>query len=212
MRVNGVIFLAVAMMAAPAIAGQSDNAERTVLKVETKKVPRKITYELSRLVGRGRIVKVRNGQDGEIKRTYKVTLDATGKPVAKDLVSKVYVEPVDALFRMGRTGYGNVSRHKYGRSRVMTMRASAYDPSPRTIPSTTGRTAMGLRAGYGHVAVDPRVIRLGTMVFVEGYGFAIASDTGGAIKGNRIDLCFNTRSEALRFGRRTVRVHVLSKT
>ena len=137
---------------------------------------------------------------------------ATGKPVAKDLVSKVYVEPVDALFRMGRTGYGNVSRHKYGRSRVMTMRASAYDPSPRTIPGTTGRTAMGLRAGYGHVAVDPRVIRLGTMVFVEGYGFAIASDTGGAIKGNRIDLCFNTRSEALRFGRRTVRVHVLSKT
>jgi 3D (Asp-Asp-Asp) domain-containing protein len=46
-------------------------------------------------------------------------------------------------------------------------------------------------------------------VYVEGYGFAIACDTGGAIKGNKIDLCFNSRSTALRHGRRTVRVHVL---
>jgi 3D (Asp-Asp-Asp) domain-containing protein len=53
------------------------------------------------------------------------------------------------------------------------------------------------------------VIKLGTYVYVEGYGFAIAADTGGAIKGNRIDLCFNSRREALNFGRKTVKVHIL---
>ena len=46
------------------------------------------------------------------------------------------------------------------------------------------------------------------MIFVEGYGFALACDKGSAIKGDRIDLCFGNRSQALRFGRKTVRVHV----
>jgi 3D (Asp-Asp-Asp) domain-containing protein len=62
---------------------------------------------------------------------------------------------------------------------------------------------------YGVVAVDPRVIPLGTRLFVEGYGSAIAGDTGGAIKGNRIDLCFNSDDEAEKVGRRTVRVLIL---
>jgi 3D (Asp-Asp-Asp) domain-containing protein len=210
MRVNGLILLAAAMMAIPAYAGRSDDAERTVTRVETKKIPRKVVYEVSRTIGRGRIVKAKNGRDGEIKRTYEVSL-VNGKPVSKEQISKTYIAPEPTLFYIGKSGYANVSRHKFGRGRVLTMRASAYDPSPRTIPGTTGRTAMGLRAGYGHVAVDPRVIKLGTMVYVEGYGLAIASDTGGAIKGNRIDLCYKYRSEALRFGRRTVRVHILSK-
>ncbi|RYG44200.1 hypothetical protein EON79_15375, partial [bacterium] len=73
----------------------------------------------------------------------------------------------------------------------------------------SGRTALGMRAGYGHVAVDPRVIKLGSIVYVEGYGMAIASDTGGAIKGRRIDLCFQTRGQAMTFGRKQVKVHVL---
>ena len=52
------------------------------------------------------------------------------------------------------------------------------------------------------VAVDPRVIPLGTKIYVEGYGVAIAGDTGGAIKGNIVDLFFNTNSECYTFGRR----------
>ena len=53
------------------------------------------------------------------------------------------------------------------------------------------------------------MISLGTHVFVEGYGYAVATDTGGAIKGRKIDLCFPTYSQAMRFGRKRVRVHVL---
>ncbi|MDN3955385.1 peptidoglycan-binding protein [Sporolactobacillus laevolacticus] len=59
------------------------------------------------------------------------------------------------------------------------------------------------------IAVDPSVIPLGTKLYVEGYGYAIAGDTGGAIKGRKIDVFFNSNSDALQWGRRTVKVRVL---
>jgi len=59
------------------------------------------------------------------------------------------------------------------------------------------------------VAVDPRIIPLGTRLYIEGYGYAIAGDTGGAIKNFRIDLGYNSRSEAMKFGRREVKVYIL---
>ena len=78
-----------------------------------------------------------------------------------------------------------------------------------------GSTATGRPAQWGVIAVDPRVIPLGTRVYVESaegkyiYGEAIAADTGGAIKGNIIDICVNSNAEAYRFGRRTVNVYIL---
>ncbi|AII28083.1 L-alanyl-D-glutamate peptidase [Bacillus phage Bobb] len=58
------------------------------------------------------------------------------------------------------------------------------------------------------IAVDPNVIPLGSTVYVEGYGQAIAADTGGAIKGNRIDIFMPSQADALQFGRKTVNVTV----
>ncbi|MBE7023683.1 MAG: DUF348 domain-containing protein [Ruminococcaceae bacterium] len=104
-------------------------------------------------------------------------------------------------------------------SRVIPMNATAYDASScGKSPShpAYGITATGMRAGYGVVAVDPRVIPLGSKLYIESadgsyiYGSAVAADTGGAIKGNRIDLCFNSRSEAISFGRRQVKVYILN--
>ncbi|MFA0753690.1 MAG: hypothetical protein IMHGJWDQ_002177 [Candidatus Fervidibacter sp.] len=94
------------------------------------------------------------------------------------------------------------------RLRLMTMLATAYCPRG-CCGSAHGRTATGRHAEYGIVAVDPRVIPLGTALYVDRYGFAIAADTGRKIKGARIDLCFPTHREASRFGRRIVRVLVL---
>jgi len=59
------------------------------------------------------------------------------------------------------------------------------------------------------IAVDPNVIPLGSKVYVEGYGTAIAADTGGAIKGNRIDVLVPNNSDAQNWGRKTVTVKVL---
>ena len=72
-----------------------------------------------------------------------------------------------------------------------------------------GITATGLRARKGIVAVDPRIIPLGTKLFIPGYGEALAADTGGWIKNDRIDLCFESLEECFRFGRRKIRVYLV---
>lgn len=210
MRMNRKWCLIVAMMAAlvaGALAGRSDANKKTELRVETKPIKPEVIYQFSRQVGQGRVVKQSDGKAGIVTTTYLVTF-LNGKPVSKSLVSKTVKKAEPVIMAMGPQGY-RPSRGSFMRGKVLDMHASAYDASPRTIPGTTGRTATGMKAVYGCIAVDPRVIPLGTHLFVEGYGFGIASDTGGAIKGNRIDLCYNSRAEALRFGRKKVRVHIL---
>ena len=71
-----------------------------------------------------------------------------------------------------------------------------------------GKTASGLPVGVGVIAVDPRVIPLGTRVFVPGYGPAVAADVGSAIKGNIIDLWMPTTAQARAWGRRTVTITI----
>lgn len=72
-------------------------------------------------------------------------------------------------------------------------------------------TAIGLRVKKGIVAVDPKVIPLGTKLYIPGYGEALAADTGGWIKGDRIDLAFDSLEECYRFGRRKVKVYLVQK-
>lgn len=74
---------------------------------------------------------------------------------------------------------------------------------------TGNRTATGTWPSRGTVAVDPEVIPLGTKLHIEGYGEAIAADTGGDIKGQRVDLYMDSYEEAIRFGRREVQVEVV---
>lgn len=69
-------------------------------------------------------------------------------------------------------------------------------------------TALGTPLVYGTCAVDPNVIPLGSQIHVEGYGSCLAADTGGAIKGNRIDVLVNSKGEAANWGRRSVQVTV----
>ena len=87
------------------------------------------------------------------------------------------------------------------------MEASAYLP---TDGNGAGITATGAVAQRGIVAVDPDVIPLGTRVYIPGYGTAVAADTGGAIRGNKIDLCMESYGEAINFGRRSVEVYILN--
>jgi len=73
----------------------------------------------------------------------------------------------------------------------------------------SGYTASGARARLGIIAVDPRIIPLGTHLFIPGYGRAVAGDTGGAIRGHRVDLGFENVASAVRFGSREVTVYVV---
>lgn len=93
-----------------------------------------------------------------------------------------------------------------GAIQAIQMDATAYSAG---CGGCDGMTAIGRRAGHGIVAVDPRIIPLGTRLYILGYGPAIAGDTGGAIVGRRIDLGFNSQQDALLFGRRAVTVYKL---
>jgi 3D (Asp-Asp-Asp) domain-containing protein len=74
---------------------------------------------------------------------------------------------------------------------------------------TGNKTATGVEPRKGLIAVDPKVIAMGSKVYVEGYGYAIAADTGGAIRGNRIDVFFPTLRQCIDWGRKPVHIYVL---
>ena len=94
--------------------------------------------------------------------------------------------------------------------KIISMEATAYTDDIASQGKWIGQTATGMKPQVGVVAVDPKIIPLGTKLYVEGYGEAIAGDTGGAIKGKRIDLFMATRGQAMEYGRRkNVKVKIL---
>lgn len=96
-------------------------------------------------------------------------------------------------------------------SKEIMVSATAYTAYCNGCSGVT-RTGLNLRKNPGLkvIAVDPRVIKLGTKVHVEGYGYAVAGDTGGAIKGKKIDVFMPNKSQAYQWGRKNVKVKVLN--
>ncbi|RYG28306.1 hypothetical protein EON81_28755 [bacterium] len=184
---------------------RESHANRETRKV-SKTIPSPVRYEFDRNMRPGTLVKRTSGSAGQVTRTYLV-VRKDGKPVGKELLQEERVEPKETVFAMGRATY-RASRSGFSRGSVLTMSATGYDPTAGR-GGGVHRTRTGTWPSHGQVAVDPRVIRLGSSVFVEGYGYAVATDTGGAIKGHRIDLCFPDKGSAMRYGRKRVRVHVL---
>ncbi len=179
---------------------------RTV--AERIELPSPVTSSTDPTLPRGVVRIVREGRLGLKERQFKVTL-ADGKVVRRELVDERVVRPpLERVVAVGSRVLVAKSGEFAGRE-YLDMVATAY--SPYCCPGVGLRTAIGLQAGYGVVAVDPTIIPLGSYLYIPGYGQAIAGDVGGAIKGLRIDLGFATRHEAVRYGVRTVRVYVLTK-
>lgn len=140
---------------------------------------------------------VQKGQNGEDKVTYKVTY-ADGKEIArKEIARETVKKPVKKIIK--RSTVGTINGAEYARK--FTVKAYSYTGG--------GTTASGLPAAVGRIAVDPRVISLGTRVYVEGYGFATAADTGGNIKGNTIDVYYNSESQCRQWGCRYITIYIL---
>lgn len=175
-------------------------------RLEIEKTPAAVRYVFDRTVGRGRVIKVSDGVEGRTYTRFAQVL-LHGKLVSEAVAKRTVVPPEPAVFHMGPSGYAT-SRGAFTRAKVAVMESTAYTPSAGRGARATFRTRTGRRAQYGVVAVDPRVIPLHTLLFVEGYGFAVAADTGGAIKGNIIDVCLPTEAECRQWGRRQVTVHV----
>jgi 3D (Asp-Asp-Asp) domain-containing protein len=148
------------------------------------------------------IVRVERRDDGSPPRISRITrLVRAARPA---LVAIGTAPQPHEFVEVARTGFNAAVRFA---NKALNMIATAYTAG---CYGCSGITAFGLHAGHGVVAVDPRVIPLGTKLYVPGYGPAVAGDIGGAIRGRRIDLGFNSLAEALRFGRREITVYVLN--
>jgi 3D (Asp-Asp-Asp) domain-containing protein len=141
------------------------------------------------------------------QRLFRVTV-VDGVIVRQTLIGERSVRtPLDKLAHLG-TWIQTASRGLFAGYEYLDMVATAY--APYCCQGVGEITATGMKAGPGVVAVDPAVIPLGSRVYVEGYGYAIAGDVGGAIKGRRIDLGFATKNAALQYGVQRVRVYLLT--
>ncbi len=166
---------------------------------------------------------VTEGENGIKLETYEVVSE-NGVEVSRELISdEITKEPVTQVKAVGT--HSNAKRNieksqDFSYSKVITCNATAYDLSFQSCGKRPGDpgygiTASGTHAKYGTVAVDPRVIPLGTRMYIESadgsfvYGYCVAEDTGGAIKGNKVDLFFDSYSECMQFGRRSVNVYIL---
>ncbi len=145
---------------------------------------------------------------GELVERQENVLNVIQEPVTEVILVGTKAKPAPVQSAV-------VGEEELNYSKKLTMSASAYtndyaSTGKRPGDVGFGVTASGRTAKRGVVAVDPKVIPLGTKLYIPGYGYAVAGDTGGAIKGNKIDLFMDTTKECLNFGRRNVTVYVLN--
>jgi len=199
------------------ITGDTDidikNIEYT-FEYETEAIPNETRYVDDSSMYEGEEEVSQEGYDGVKTYTYKVTL-VNGEETARDLVGEaVTTEPVDRIINRGTAVYvppvvvDNTPQTSYVGAPenylyYVDVRATCY--------SIVGTTATGLPTGNNVMAVDPDVIPLGSNCIVIGdlgdYGYRIAADVGGGIKGNIIDIWV---PEGTGFGWQNARVYVLS--
>lgn len=159
---------------------------------------------------------VKEGKDGLISKKYEVVKE-NGKEVKRKLLSeKVVNKKQDKVITVGtKTTVAQASR---GASNVNStsgkeiyVSSTAYTASCKGCSGVTS-TGVDLKSNPDAkiIAVDPSVIPMGSKVYVEGYGYAVAADKGGAIKGNRIDVFFSSKNDAYRWGVKKVKIRVLN--
>ena len=193
--------------------------EETNFAVETKK-------DDSLLKGKEKVVQA--GEKGSVKRTYEVVKE-NDKEVSRNLLNEeVEKEPTKKVVAVGTkvvtasvpqgkkvvtasVSRGASSSKEPAQGKEFYVTATAYTAYCN---GCSGITATGINLKENPslkvIAVDPSVIPLGSKVWVEGYGYAVAGDTGGAIKGSKIDLFMPSKSQAYDFGRKKVLVKVLN--
>lgn len=187
-----------------------DRVEKRIKK-KVKTVPYKTVKKKDPQLVAGEEKVEKEGKEG--KRIYEVIVTyKNGKPLSSDEKMIEEIDPVDKVVKVG-TGEDVTTAEATAEASAGSI--AGYEYTKTMMAQTTGythtgsRTATGTWPKRGTLAVDPRVIPLGTRIYIPGYGVGVAEDTGGAVRGNVIDLFFETRDEAIRWGRRNVTVYIL---
>lgn len=142
------------------------------------------------------------GVDGEVKTVYKEIYVNDELISTEEVLKTTISKPVDKVVRRGTCNTINGITFKS----AMNVLATGYTPYDE---GCTGITATGVKAEKGIIAADTKVLPFGTKIYVPGYGYGVVADRGGAIKGNRIDLCYEGLQDALNWGVRNVTIYIL---
>ena len=141
------------------------------------------------------------GNDGEGIFTY-TTKYVNGKNKGTEREVREWItEPHDNVLRLGTSATGN--KGEYVVERTFTANTTAYTARPGA------GGALGLGVHRGTCAVDPGFVALRSELWIEGYGYAFANDTGGAVKGNVVDLYMNSKGQCISWGRRNMTAYVI---
>ncbi len=202
-------------------------------KTETERIPYETIRFSNPQLEPGQVITRQEGEDGIEEIVFEVEING-GREVGRTLLSsRVVKEPVKNILEYGENVIASRSGRNYEFEQVLEMMATAYCPGTPgsgcpvdakgaahcTGHYNDGYTYTGTRAAAGDgslenpniIAVDPRVIPLGSLVYIEDYGVARAEDTGSAIQGRIIDLLFDRHEEALKFGRKKLQVYLLKE-
>ncbi|MBE6911352.1 MAG: hypothetical protein E7473_02405 [Ruminococcaceae bacterium] len=182
---------------------------------ETKEIPYSTEKRENKEMKKGTTKIIQNGKNGSKKLSYKITI-TNGIESKRELIGEnIITQPTNEIVEYGTKvpDSSGVVKTKSGSleyKKVITMTATAYT----TEGKRNKTTATGAVAKVGLVAVDKSVIPLGSKLYIEAadgkswcYGIAVAADTG--VRGNKIDLFFNTKRECLNFGVRKAKVYIL---
>ena len=194
--------------------------------VQSQPIDYKVNTQSTTLLKKGAQQVLVSGQAGQMDTTLKIRY-IDGQSDSQEVVSQSIVsQPVDSTVLVGTAANTPVSQLQPPSSLTLTSRGSPdrYSQVIDTLatgysPSDGTRTATGRTAKVGYVAVNPNVIPYGSRLYIMSddgsfvYGYAIAYDTGGFISngsGVGVDLYFSSAAEASRFGKRHVKIYVLS--
>jgi len=163
-------------------------SEKLISKSETIKFAKRTVVDDTLSEGETKILTV--GKLG--KKTYQTRIVYhDGKEFSREKILAEDIKPVEEVLAISASALDNLVDTPAGKlkySHKLSVWATSYDSTCRGCNETT---AIGLKAGYGVVAVDPKIIPLRSKIYIPGYGVAVAGDTGGSIKGNKIDLGFD---------------------
>ena len=197
----------------------SQEAERISNKIEIvdQEIPYDTRYVESDKLLPGKSEMQEKGEKGIVRQVVK-TFEAGGQIIDQQVQSSIELKnpkqevilqnskPVPkkkvVIQNSLSTAEEGLELAKMNISLTLNVEATAYT-------YTGNKTATGVEPREGLIAVDPKVIAMGSKVYIEGYGYAIAADTGGAIRGNRIDVFFPTLRQCMDWGRRSVHIYVL---
>ena len=199
----------------------ADGEQITVVRVSVKEVTEKETIDYKTVkkkdaslpAGSEKVVNA--GKAGQKEVTYKVHYE-NGKVVKKEKLSeKVIRKAVDKVIAVGTATKSSGSKKKTGgsfsengikyKAKYTGIASAYYEPAGNL-------TASGMKVGYGRIGVNPKIIPYGTKLYVTGYGYCVAADTGWGVTGmgRLADLYFPSEAQCEAWGLRTVTLYVLA--